>query len=49
MKANPKKQQFLAAYRETGTVTGAAQAAGIDHSSHYRWLRKDDGYATEFH
>lgn len=47
-KPNPKKAAFLAAYRTCGMVTRAAEAAEIDHSSHYRWLQSDPEYAEEF-
>lgn len=46
--ANCKQARFLAAYRGCGTVTGAARASCVDHSSHYRWLRRDGDYAAEF-
>lgn len=53
MNANPprvpgKRARFLAAYRACGSITGAARASGVDHSSHYRRLRRDAGYAAEF-
>jgi hypothetical protein len=43
-----KKRAFLAAYRETGNVRAAAQAAKIDRCTHYDWLNKDEEYAAEF-
>jgi hypothetical protein len=43
-----KKRAFLAAYAETGNVTKAAQAADIDRSTHYGWLKDDKDYAEAF-
>lgn len=45
---SPKQQAFIAAFRETATVAGAAKAAEVDRSSHYRWLREDAEYAADF-
>ena len=42
-----KKKAFLAAFRETGNVRVASQAAQISRASHYRWLQEPD-YAEEF-
>jgi hypothetical protein len=39
---------FLAAYRETGSVTRAAEAAGIHRSIHYRRLQEDPAYKAAF-
>jgi len=39
---------FLAAYRTCASVTKAAQAAGMDRSHHYVWLRDDDEYLVAF-
>lgn len=43
-----KKDRFLEAYAETGTVTHAATRAGIDRRTHYRWLQDDENYAEAF-
>jgi hypothetical protein len=43
-----KQRRFLAAYRETATITGAAREAGVDHKSHYRWRRECPAYAAAF-
>lgn len=43
-----KQRRFLAAYRETATITGAARASGVDHKSHYRWRRECPAYAAAF-
>src|SRR4051794_22084541 len=43
-----KKKAFLAAFRETGTVTGAARAVGINPCTHYAWLKSDSVYAAAF-
>lgn len=42
-----KKRAFLAAYAECGTVTHAAEYAGISRDTHYEWL-KDDAYRQAF-
>ena len=47
LRGHPKKRAFLAAYRETGNIRLACQAAQIGRSSHYRWL-DDPDYAEEF-
>ena len=44
---NAKRAAFLAAYRGTGNILLACQAAQISRSSHYRWLQEPD-YAQEF-
>jgi hypothetical protein len=36
--ANAKARAFLAAYRQTASITKAAAAAKIDRTMHYRWL-----------
>jgi hypothetical protein len=43
-----KQRRFLAAFRETATITGAARESGVDHKSHYRWRRECPAYATAF-
>ena len=43
-----KRAAFLAAYQETGTIRAAAEAAGIDRTTHYRWL-DDPEYAELFY
>lgn len=43
-----KQQAFLAAFGASGSIAGAAAAAGIDRSSHYRWLREDVDYAEAY-
>lgn len=42
-----KKRIFLAAYARSGNISVAAEAAGIDRSTHYRWL-DDPVYAEVF-
>jgi hypothetical protein len=37
-----KKAAFLAAFAECGNVSHAADIAGIDRVTHYRWLRDAD-------
>jgi hypothetical protein len=43
-----RKAAFLAAYRESGQVRYAAEAAGVCRELHSRWLKKDPAYAAEF-
>ena len=45
---HPKKAAFLAAFRESGNVTVAAEAARITRQTHYKWLAEDAAYAEEF-
>lgn len=42
---HPKKRAFIAAYAECGTVTRAAEIAGIDRTMHYDYLKSDPDYA----
>lgn len=42
---HPKKRAFLAAYSECGTITRAAEIAGIERKTHYDWLKADAVYA----
>lgn len=44
----PKKAAFLTAYVQTATISHAAKAAGIDRTTHYRWLENDAEYAKAF-
>lgn len=43
-----RASQFLAAYRETGNISRAAEAAGISRDMHHRRMRKDPAYVAEF-
>ena len=43
-----KKRGFLAAFRETGNVRLACEAAEVGRSSHYRWLDEDPEYREGF-
>lgn len=45
--ANAKARAFLAAYRQTASITKAAAAAKIDRTMHYRWL-SSESYRTAF-
>lgn len=45
--AQIKATAFLAAYRQTASITKAAAAAKIDRTMHYRWLR-NPGYKKAF-
>jgi hypothetical protein len=40
---HPKKRAFLEAFSQCGTITHAAEAAGIDDSTYYTWAT--EGYA----
>lgn len=42
-----KKAAFLVAFEQVGTVLHAAAMAGIDRTTHYRWL-EDEEYAKAF-
>jgi len=48
----PKKavaqKRFLEAFASFGTVSGAAQVAGIDRRTHYKWLSVDATYGERF-
>lgn len=46
--AHDKRDAFLAAYVELGTLTHAAGAVGIDRSSHYKWMDTDPEYPSLF-
>jgi hypothetical protein len=43
-----RKKAFLAAFRQTGNVKAAAEAAEIDRSLAYVWKRGDPEYAVMF-
>lgn len=43
-----KKKAFLAAYAEVGTITRAAELAGISRQTHYDWLESDPNYPEMF-
>lgn len=43
-----KARAFLAAYRVTGRITSAAEAAGITREHHYGWLRTSPAYCEAF-
>lgn len=45
---HPQKRAFLAAIAETGNLTIAARAVGIDRRRHYDWLANDREYEDEF-
>lgn len=45
---NRRQGAFLAAYEKCGRIGEAAEAAGIDRSSHYTWLRGDTDYKAAF-
>jgi hypothetical protein len=42
---HPKKRAFLAAYADVGTITHAAQAAGIYRGTVYEWCESDPVFA----
>lgn len=43
-----RKKLFLEAYAEAGTISAAAREAGVDRSTHYRWLEADLAYGAAF-
>lgn len=43
-----RSKVFLAAYRATCSITKAAEAADMEKTMHYRWLKEDQDYAREF-
>ncbi len=44
----PKMRAFLDAYAQTGSIPAAAQAVGIDRSTHRKSYMKNPAYAAEF-
>src|SRR5579862_7951822 len=46
--ANAKARAFLAAYGACANITKAAEAAGIERTIHYRWLKQSPAYAKDF-
>jgi hypothetical protein len=45
--AATRSAAFLAGYRQTGSVTRAAELARVDRSQHYLWMQAPD-YAEQF-
>ena len=45
---HPKRDAFLAAYEEVGTVTHAAELAGVSRNAHYMWMQDDPEYTEKF-
>jgi len=43
-----KQAAFLAAYSKTGTITAAAEMAGVDRRNHPFWLQNDKDYPALF-
>ncbi len=46
--AHAKRDAFLAAYAQLGTITHACEAAGIGRTQHYDWMREDPEYPHLF-
>lgn len=46
-KRDARREAFLKAFAVIGTVSAAAEAAGVDRSTHYEWLN-DPEYAADF-
>lgn len=46
--SHPKKRAFIAVYPAVGTISAAADAAGINRHTHYVWLKDDPEYAAAF-
>ncbi len=45
---NKRQKAFLAAYAQCGNITGAAEAANLNRSSHYDWMRDNVTYCMAF-
>ncbi len=45
--SHPKQRALLSAFRKTGNVRLACEAAGVARASHYRWL-EDPAYCEAF-
>ena len=43
--SNPKKRAFLAAFATCGHVVAASKKARVSWTSHYNWLKDEDGAA----
>jgi hypothetical protein len=43
-----RQHKFLAAYKDAGTVTHAAESIGMDRRTHYDWLKTDPDYAVSY-
>jgi len=43
-----RARAFLKAYRETASITKAAQAAKVDRTRHYRWFQASGRYRMAF-
>jgi hypothetical protein len=46
--AEANARAFLAAYRQTASITKAAAAAKIERTMHYRWLKSSESYKLAF-
>ena len=44
-----KKEEFLKAFANLGTITYACRHVGITRKTHYDWLKADLQYAADFH
>ena len=42
------RKKFLQLFAELGTISAAADGAGVHRTTHYLWLEKVDGYAEAF-
>jgi hypothetical protein len=43
-----KKERFLEAFAKCGIITVAAEAAGCNRLTHYKWLKEDPEYPARF-
>lgn len=43
-----KKRKWLTAIAETGKIRAAEKLTGINHASHYAWLKKDSAYKQAY-
>lgn len=48
-KTQQKKDAFIQAYAELGTITHAARQAGIARKTVYRWQQADEDFALAMH
>ena len=45
---HPKKNAFLLAFANCGSIKKAAETVGCDRNSHYFWLKDDPAYVKMF-
>lgn len=45
---HPRQRAFLEAFSRCGNVKRAAAGAGIERTTHYKWLERDEDYCQYF-